>query len=161
MKFTSDTSQKYINALMKEKSLIREEISDLKTYTVATGEEAIKPEFDLEDCLRQIESIDEKILKVKHQKNIFNSITKLPCGLTIDEALVYMSMLSNKEALYKGLATRQPITRSTTYNTIEYTYANYDISLAKERYTALKDEILKIQQELNLVNTTLTFEVEV
>ena len=163
MLFTSDSSQKYINSLMNEKRIIEKEIADLHKYTISATENAeeVKLEFDLEDCLKRIESIDKKILKVKHQKNIFNANTILPCGKTIDEVLVYLAMLNSKLHLYESLATRQPMTRTTTYNTIEYTYVNYDIQVAKQKHTALKEEILNLQQELNLVNTTETFEVEV
>ena len=43
---------------------------------------------------------------------------------------------------------------------IEYRYANYDVAQAEADYRAVADEIAALQLELDLVNQTEVFSVE-
>lgn len=160
---TSDGAKKLLDTLEKEKQKIYTEISDLATYIVATteNEEELRPEFDLEQCIKDLDLIDEKVLAIRHARNIFNTSTELPCGLTIDEALVKLAQLNNRSSKYSTWASRQPKKRNVSYNsqTIEYIYTNYDIPAARERDKALTEEIHKLQEELNFINSTRGFEI--
>lgn len=160
---TSDGAKKLLDTLEKEKSMLYNEISDLATFIVATTEsvDELRPEFDLEDCLQKLDEIDRKVLIIRHARNIFNTTTKLASGLTIDQALVKLAQLNNRLGKYDNLASKQPKSRVSSYNSqvIEYRYTNYDISAAKERYKTLTEEIHKLQEELNVVNATVVFEI--
>ena len=53
---------------------------------------------------------------------------------------------------------RNESTRST--NLIEYTYANYDVEKAEQDYQATIAELGRIQNALDLVNSTVQFEID-
>lgn len=165
MNITSDGAKKLLDTLEKEKQMIYQDINDLSTFVVATMEsvDELRPEFDLEDCLNQLDKIDEKVLKIRHARNIFNTVTKLPCGLTIDQTLVKLAQLNNRLTKYDNLASKQPKSRVSSYSSqvIEYRYTNYDITAAKERYKTITEEIHKLQEELNIVNATIAFEINI
>ena len=44
---------------------------------------------------------------------------------------------------------------------IDYRYANYDIEAVKADYQRVSDELAKAQTALDLVNTTMTMEIEI
>lgn len=56
-------------------------------------------------------------------------------------------------------ATGQPVLRQ-QQRPIEYRYANYDVAQAEADYRAVADEIAALQLELDLVNQTEVFSVE-
>lgn len=45
-------------------------------------------------------------------------------------------------------------------NVVEYVYANYDVAQADKDYREVCEEISRLQLELDLVNQTQTFEVD-
>ena len=40
--------------------------------------EELRPDFDLKSTVEEIKQIEEKIIKIKHQRNLFNVTTVLP-----------------------------------------------------------------------------------
>ena len=87
-------------------------------------------------------------------------------GITIDEALILLAQLSGRKERLNGLASRQPQERlgnryfGSSNGPIEYRYANYDVAQAEADYRAVADEIAALQLELDLVNQTEVFSVE-
>jgi hypothetical protein len=53
---------------------------------------------------------------------------------------------------------RNEITRGS--NIIEYTYANYSIADADADYNKTADELAKLQNNLDLINNTVKFDVD-
>lgn len=97
----------------------------------------------------------------------FNMQTVLPeRGITIDEALILLAQLSGRKDRLNELASRQPQERlgnryfGSSNGPIEYRYANYDVARAEADYRAVADEIAALQLELDLVNQTEVFSVE-
>lgn len=97
----------------------------------------------------------------------FNMQTILPeRGITIDEALILLAQLSGRKERLNGLASRQPKERlgdryfGSGSGPIEYRYANYDVARAEADYRAVADEIAALQLELDLVNQTEVFSIE-
>ena len=125
--------------------------------------EELRPEFDFTATVDGIRSIDEKIRKIKHARNVFNTTTVLPEEkMTVDEALVLMATLNNNYGYFADLGNRQPKTRNRTQykGEIEYTYTNYNIGEAKKLAKDMYERILEIQSKLNLVNSTYNFEID-
>ena len=87
-------------------------------------------------------------------------------GITIDEALILLAQLSGRKDRLNALASRQPQERlgnryfGSSSGPIEYRYANYDVAQAEADYRAVADEIAALQLELDLVNQTEVFSVE-
>ena len=46
-------------------------------------------------------------------------------------------------------------------NLIEYTYANYDIEQAEADYQSTSDELARVQNALDLINSTVQFEIDI
>ena len=59
------------------------------------------------------------------------------------------------------MGNKQMKTRKSSYgDSVEYTYTNYDIAYAKELGESMYNELLSLQEKLNLINSTIAFEVE-
>ena len=167
MLYTSNELQKKLDKLTDERNKIQSLLSKNSEFTASISEdvEILKVEnvFDLESTLNEIESYNSKIMKIKHAKNVFNSTFKLPCGYTIDEAIIRMGILSGLKGKLNDLSMKKAKERKTNgmMREPEYVYATYDISFAKESYQKLFDELQTIQNELNSVNATEQIEVDV
>ena len=167
MLYTSNELQKKLDKLIDERNKIQSLLSKNSEFTASISEdvEILKLEnaFDLENTLNEIESYNSKIMKIKHAKNVFNSTFKLPCGYTIDEAIIRMGILSGLKGKLNDLSMKKAKERKTNgmMREPEYVYATYDISFAKEAYQKLFDELQTIQNELNSVNATEQIEVDV
>ena len=167
MLYTSNDLQKKLDKLTDERNKIQSLLSKNSEFTASISEnvEILKLEnaFDLENTLNEIESYNSKIMKIKHAKNVFNSTFKLPCGYTIDEAIIRMGILSGLKGKLNDLSMKKAKERKTNgmMREPEYVYATYDISFAKEAYQKLFDELQTIQNELNSVNATEQIEVDV
>lgn len=167
MLYTSNELQKKIDKLMDEKNKIQGLLITNTEFIASISEdiETLKTEnaFDIKETLQEIEAYDSKIMKIKHAKNMFNSTYKLPCGYTIDEAIIRMAMLYELKGRLNNLSEKKNKTRklNTSMKEPEYIYVTYDIEFAKEAYQALFDELQRIQNELNNVNATVQIEVDV
>lgn len=167
MLYTSNELQKKLDKLTDERNKIQSLLSKNSEFTASISEnvEILKLEnaFDLENTLNEIESYNSKIMKIKHAKNVFNSTFKLPCGYTIDEAIIRMGILSGLKGKLNDLSMKKAKERKTNgmMREPEYVYATYDIFFAKEAYQKLFDELQTIQNELNNVNATEQIEVDV
>ena len=167
MLYTSNELQKKLDKLIDERNKIQALLSKNSEFTASISEdvEILKLEnaFDLENTLNEIESYNSKIMKIKHAKNVFNSTFKLPCGYTIDEAIIRMGILSGLKGKLNDLSMKKAKERKTNgmMREPEYVYATYDISFAKEAYQKLFDELQTIQNELNSINATEQIEVDV
>lgn len=166
MKITPDGAQKLIRSLEEERQQLAGKIDKLSTFVVAVSEgnpEELRPDFNCMETIKEVDCINEKIRKIKHSRNIFNTTTLLPEeDITLDEALVQMAMLNKNYEYYIKLGNRQTRERNrTSYgNEIEYTYTNYDIQEIKNYGKNMYERMLEIQSKLNLVNSTYNFEVD-
>ena len=166
MQITSDGAYKLILKLENDKNVLIEKIGKVSTFVVAVSEgdpEKLRPSFDLKQSLEELHKINDTIIRIKHARNIFNIHTLIPdLKITIDEALIRMAMLTKEYNKYSAMGNRQEKERQFSLNRsqdIEYSYTNYDIQYAKEVGRKMYEEILSIQEKLNLVNSTYTFEV--
>ena len=167
MNITPDGAYKLILKLENDKKSLIERMDKVSTFVVAVSEgdpEELRPDFDLKSTVEEIKQIEEKIIKIKHQRNLFNVTTVLPdTEMTIDEALVKMAVLNREYSRYvaKGRAEYKERVAAFGNNKaeIEYRYTNYPIEVAKKIGDQMYAELQKIQTELNRVNSTYTFEI--
>ena len=163
---TSAAANKWIKSLEDEKAYYLSQESSSSVYVRGEHEQEEKPEYDYVQINSQIMKLDEKIRKIRHAVNVFNTTTVLPdLNLTIDEALVKMAQLNNRKAVLDEMRKRLPKERVNSFiaynkSVIEYQYVNYDLELVKKDYQAISDEIMRIQLALDICNQTITFEVE-
>lgn len=167
MQITPDGAYKLILKLENDKKSLIERIDKVSTFVVAVSEgdpEELRPDFDLKSTVEEIKQIEEKIIKIKHQRNLFNATTVLPeTEMTIDEALVKMAVLNREYSRYVAMGRAESKERVVAFGNskvdIEYRYTNYPIEVAKKIGDQVYTELQKIQTGLNRVNSTYTFEI--
>lgn len=165
--FTSASANKYLRRLQDEKDRLLRAEQEVSTYVLAEGEAAEPPAYDYGAVREKVAQIDGQARAIRHALHRFNMQTVLPeRGITIDEALILLAQLSGRKDRLNSLASRQPQERlgnryfGSSNGPIEYRYANYDVAQAEADYRAVADEIAALQLELDLVNQTEVFSVE-
>lgn len=161
---TSASANKLLRSLEDEKAYLRNIEEQSCTYIVSDSELDEKPDYDYIETQRQIEEIDNKVLKIKHAINVFNTTTKLPgLDLTIDMALVKMAQLNQMKTKLDGLRKKLPKQRVPSFgkDSVDYLYINYDLAAVKEDYKKVSDQIMEIQLALDTCNQTIEFEVDI
>ena len=161
------TSLKLLSKLQQEYNGLDMWEENSKTFLASVGEdvESARPEYDYEKMREQFSAIENKIRKVKHAINIFNTTTLISeFNMTVDEMLVYLPQLSRRKAKLTEMATTLPKARYRSgerSNIIDYKYANYDIDKVKEDLEKITEELSKAQLALDLVNHTKVFCVDI
>lgn len=164
--FTSASANKYLRALRDEKDHLLALEKETCTYVLSQGEEAEPPEYDYGKVRADVDEIDRKTRILRHALHAFNVRTVLPrCGMSIDEALVELACLSSKRTRLDRLRSEQPRRRvhdrfSSAGPVAEYRYANYDIARAADDYREVSQRVADLQLEIDLVNQTEIFEVD-
>lgn len=166
MKMTSAMANKMLRKLKEEKTILLAKEQRNKTYKAYQGEAPIVPEYDFENVSSKLVEIDRKVLKIKHALNIFNCTTKVPeTGKTIDEVLVYMAMLEQQKSRLNTMKDKEKVSRIEAFgnrnNVAEYEYANFNIELVQARYEETVELITSLQLQLDVVNQTITFDVDI
>lgn len=166
MRFTSASANKYLNQLNAEKDLIVSRERDVATFTAATVEnvDEVRPEYNFEDTQTKLFNLEKTIIKVKHALNVFNTTTTIELSdkvLTLDAALVYMSILNARISKFERMAkVEQKRSYSYTNGLIVYAYANYPVEIAKTLLETSQLKLHELQLALDKVNNTVEFEVD-
>ena len=166
MLVTSKEANKILNKLESDHNDLIKKEEEVRTFLSSVGEdlESCRPEYDYESVQKELETIENKIIKLKHQINMFNISTKVDgFDKTIDEMLVYIPMLTRRKEKLNGMKnamakTREAVNMRSTI--IDYRYANYDLKKATDDYDSVTEELSKAQIALDTVNVTKKFEVE-
>ncbi len=169
MEYTSAEASKLLKKLIDEKQNILSMEGKTATFKAALGEdpESVRPEYNFRQSEDSLETVMRKILKVKHAINVFNSTTEVgDSGMTIDQVLVYLPELNARKQVLYNMASLLPKERVAARfmganNLIDYRYANFDIDEVKKEYIRVRDEVMALQTALDLVNSTVKFEIDV
>lgn len=167
MLYTSAEANKLLNGLNSEhERLLKKERAGC-TFTAATCEniEDVRPDYDYGCVLSELDATEEKIREVKHAINLFNVTHEIPgFGITIDRALVFLPQLTKRKAKLGEMSEKLPKTRQSNYSgsdLIEYEYANYDIARAEKDYQSTACFLARLQNALDLENSTAKFEIDI
>lgn len=169
MKVTSAQASKILKKLNEQHSALLSHEEYTRTFNAATGEdpETLRPEYDFASVQEELAELEQKIRKVKHALNVFNSTQEVPgYGFTIDEMLVYLPQLTKRVAKLSYMKQMLPKSRAAasygdSRNIIDYIYTNYDIKQAEKAYNDAADELAKAQNALDYVNVTAEFEIDI
>ena len=160
MELTSARINKLIKAIDAEKQALLVVDERDSTYTFCNGEIPVRPNYDFNTVSDRIAVLNERVMLLRHALNAFNVSHALPCGYTIDKAIVRMSQLEcEKKRLTKRASA--PITeRVRGYNAInpDYTAINYELKEAKSSLNDVCKEIASLQLELDSENCTVPIE---
>lgn len=164
MLITSKEANKLLKKCYDELEIVRIKENQSLYFVAAAGEviESVRPEYDFESTQRKIESLNCNVLHIKHQLNKFNTSTTLEnTNLTIDEVLVLLPQLNELKNKYERMLKHLPKNRRMSSGTfIEYEYANYDLKAVETSYNKVTREINGLQLELDKVNSTARFEID-
>ena len=126
--------------------------------------EDARPEYDYHAVQAKFAQLEQQIRTLKHAINTFNLSQEVPgTGMTIDQVLVYIPQLTERKRKLSAMKQRQKKQREEKYaasHFIEYIYANYDPAQAAADYDAVSKELAKVQNALDLVNSTAPFDID-
>lgn len=166
MKYTSAEAAKLLRQLNDDYNaayLIEQESC---TFVAATNEdiESVRPKYDFGESQTKLTEINEKIRKIKHAINVFNTTHTVPgFDMTIDEMLVYIPQLNQRKRALLTMRNRLPKHRTTSCGAgiIDYCYTNYDIHDAEAEYIKVSDKLAAAQLALDAINSTETMEIDI
>lgn len=166
MKISSKNASKLLKQFNEERdSLILQE-NQSKMFLAAVGEdiESVRPEYDYDAVQKQLKDLEEKIVKLKHAINVFNTTTVLKdFEMSIDEMLVYIPQLTqrkNKLDQMRKVLPKQRVENYTSSNIIDYRIINYDLEKIRKDYDKTVEELNRAQSALDEANINLSFEVD-
>ena len=86
--------------------------------------------------------------------------------MTIDQVLINLPQLNERAERLRRMSMMQKVKRDRGYGSgmtglIDYSYANFDPEVAKTLYDQAVEQIDKLQLELDKVNNTVEFDVEI
>lgn len=166
---TSAEANKLLKKVNEERNMIRALEEQASVFNAAVGEniEEVRPDYNYSAIQFELAKYDYRIRVLKHAINCFNTTTVVgDTGMTIDEALVYIPQLTEKKNKLFLMQKRLPKQRTRMLGmgnnaVIDYEYANYNVDTVKKDYVTVSDELRHIQTALDLVNSTVTFDVEI
>jgi hypothetical protein len=163
---TSAGANKLIKALEDEKNYLISIEQSSNTYIGIEGQKDDIPKYNYEEVSKDLEEIDNKVRKVKHAINVFNTTTFLPnSDITIDVALVKMAQLNIRKNTLDRMRKRLPKERNPNFMmhsnyVVEYVYVNYDLEKVNQDYKHICEQITELQLALDICNQTMSFEIE-
>lgn len=169
MTYTSAEAAKLLRKYMEERRALLAQEAKCKAFHAALGEdpETVRPVYDFAAMQAELAAVEGKIRRIKHAVNVFNTTTVVPgVGMTIDELLVYLPQLSEAKERLSGMASALPKERNSyggyggSAGVIDYTYTNYVPEDARAAYVEVADRLADAQTALDLVNSTVTMEIE-
>ena len=168
MRVTSAQAAKLLRQLNDELRALQLKEANSSSFVAAIQEdvESVRPAYNFKEMRDAQAEVECKIRKVKHAINVFNTTTIIPdFNITIDEMLVYLPQLNRQCEVLSKMRDAMPKVRvSSGYssgNIIDYKYANYDIEEVSKYYAELSDTLAKAQTVLDLVNSTVEFEINI
>lgn len=169
MRVTSAQAAKLLRQLNDELRALQLKEANSSNFVAAIQEdvESVRPAYNFKEMRDAQAKVECKIRKVKHAINMFNTTTIIPdFDITIDEMLVYLPQLNAECATLSKMRDAMPKVRvSSGYSSggsiIDYRYANYDIEEVGRHYAELSDTLAKAQTVLDLVNSTVEFEIDI
>ncbi len=169
MLITSAKAAKMLRQLNDELHTLQVREGKTKTFVAALQEdiESVRPKYNFKEMRDAQAEVERKIRKLKHALNVFNTTTVvLDFDMTIDEMLVFLPQLNKQCSLLSGMRDAMPKVRvSSGYSgnsaILDYQYTNYDIEEANKLYIELSDILAKAQTALDLINSTVEFEIDI
>ena len=169
MKYTSAEAFKLLNRLIEELNSVEKREEQSREFLAALGEnvESVRPFYDYFETQKKIQEIERKIHKIKHSINIFNTTQVIQeFNMTIDQMLIYIPQLKKRQEKLSYMKDLLPKSRKTVIGyeknaVIDYLYANYDIEQIKMEYDIVSENLLKAQTAVDLVNHTVSMEIDI
>ena len=169
MLYTSAEAAKLLRKLNSEFDAITRKEEKSREFLASVGEdpESVRPVYDQRETQEKLDLLEEKIRRLKHAINVFNTTTVVEgYGMTVDEMLVYIPQLTKKKEKLTAMSEVLPKARANEpfgrqSSVIDYRYANYDVEDVTSQLEKVSDELAAAQLALDGVNHSLKFEIDV
>ena len=174
MQMTSFYANKLLHNLKDELEHWEVRERELSTFVVTDSENAIGPDYDFQEISSKMESINKKIVTIKHAINQANANACIDVDgvkMSADSMLIRIAQLKDRCRDLNCMRNRASRLRIARYDfvgindgrrhcVVEYEYINYDRREVDGAYTALKSELFKLETRLSQFNNTVRFEVD-
>ena len=166
MRITSREANKLLQRLKEDLSILCVEEEKKKTFLAAVGEdvETCRPNYDFVKMQEAKEALENKIVKIKHELNLFNIKTEVPgFNMTIDQMLVYIPQLTQRKRKFSEMLDAIPKQRDSAYirsNVIDYRYLNYDLNDVRKKYDEVNELLSKAQIALDKTNNEKYIDID-
>lgn len=159
--FTGNTAMKKCAQLNEELALLQKKEEMNCKFTYLEGETPIIPIYSSTDTSQRYNKLVENVTRIKTGLASFNKKYKGPLtDKTIEEILVVLPLLNSRKRQLEYMRSISPKSRTTKNNVSEYTVINYDMSTIDELYKKYCDEIVNLQEDINYLNATNRFDVD-
>ena len=168
MKYTSAEAAKLLRKLNEDHSSLLGMESRSQSFLASVGEdvESVRPEYSFSDTQAELLAIEDKIRKLKHAINVFNTTTTVPgFDMTIDQILILIPQLTGQKNRLNSMKNVLPKVREkagygSSSSIIDYRYANYSIPDVEKEYDRINDLLARAQTALDLINSSATLEID-
>ncbi len=161
MQFTAASANKHIKYLEGEKSALLSRESNNAVITVLDGKETLVDVYDFTETREKIAAIDNEISTIKHAVNVFNTTTYIKSGITIDCALIKLAQLNRELDIVAEMKDRPKERVDSTYSGQVLRKINYDLDVVSKYHREVIKRIHELQMQIDVVNLTQSFEVEI
>lgn len=159
---TSAQAMKQLKELQLKRRQLLEEEKETCHFVAAVTEdiESVRPDYNFQFTQLDLDVVEKNIRELKHRISVFNTTYMVPeLGMTIDQVLVALPMLSERVNTLRRMAGTQEKKRASVYgsrsNIIEYEYINYSRDQVREEYDKLTKDLADMQIALDKANTTV------
>ena len=163
MKVTSAYANKLIRGYREELAALISSEKVTCTTIYGASETPIETGYDFSSTQAEMDALNDKIAKLRHGINVFNTTTKLEgFDFTVDESLVRMAMLTEKKNRLSRMKGVRELVRNSVYRSEpEFTKRNYDATLVEAEYRKTSDELVRLQMALDKANMSIEFDVDI
>lgn len=169
MKVNSALANKLLKKTVEEYESIKLKETQTKDFLATMNEnpDSIRPSYNFTSVQNSIYNYEEKIRKIKHAINVFNTQTIIPSfNITVDEMLVLIPQLTKQKAKLLAMKSRLPKMREKQLgyganSVIDYRYINYDLQQVEEEYDIISQKLSSAQIALDEVNATVEFTIDI
>ena len=156
MQMTLTEANRKAQQLRLDAARILSEEENIRTYAHSEGEKPLPQAYDF----ARLNAINNKVARIRHAVSLFN-VTHQVSGMemTIDEALVRISMLSEMKRRLDQMAVIPEVERHGSYRVVEFVHRNFDVDEVRAEAERITDELNRLRAALDLTNLTSTIEI--
>ena len=161
MKLTLAEANRKAQQLKLECSRILREEENTCTYAHGEGEEPLPQNYSFSSTQKRLKALHEKIARIRHAVSLYN-VTHMVSGMgiTIDEALVRIAMLSETKRRLDEMCLIPEIERRSQYRTVDIVHRNFNVDEVRAEAERVTDELNRLRAALDLTNLTSMIEVD-
>ena len=161
MTITINEANRKAQQLKLEYARVLKEEENVRTYAHSEGEEAIIQEYDFGKTQEKLKSINDKIAQIRHAVSQFNVSTKVQgMNITVDEALVRITMLSGMKKRLDGMMLIPEVERLNNFRTVGIIHRNFDPDEVQKEADQVTNELNRMRAALDLTNLVSTIDID-